>query len=94
MNPTVRFLVRAKGLEPPQAFTYQDLNLGEFVPSSPILYQRVGLQSGCSPRCLLPAGGAARNEVGCPLRYVPLCTHRGSKVPSRRRSSLGMIRCL
>ena len=34
-------LVRAKGLEPPRAFAHQDLNLGRFIPSRPILYQGV-----------------------------------------------------
>ncbi len=34
-------MVRAKGLEPPQAFAYQDLNLGRFIPSCPVLYQGV-----------------------------------------------------
>ncbi len=34
-------MVRAKGLEPPQAFAYQDLNLGLFIPSRPILSQGV-----------------------------------------------------
>ena len=37
----VRCMVRAKGLEPPQAVTYQDLNLGRFIPSCPVLYQGV-----------------------------------------------------
>jgi hypothetical protein len=32
----VRCVVRAKGLEPPQACAYQDLNLGLFIPSSPV----------------------------------------------------------
>jgi hypothetical protein len=40
-NSGQRPMVRAKGLEPPRAFAYQDLNLGGFVPSSPILYQGV-----------------------------------------------------
>ena len=37
----VSHVVRAKGLQPPQAFAYQDLNLGQSIPSYPIVYQGV-----------------------------------------------------
>jgi hypothetical protein len=39
-------MVRAKGLEPPQACAYQDLNLGRLVPSSPVWSHGVRLDGG------------------------------------------------
>jgi hypothetical protein len=49
VKPAVRFLVRAKGLEAPQAFAYQDLDLGLLIPTSP------GLSHGVRVHGWIPA---------------------------------------
>ena len=79
-------LVRSKGLEPPRALAHQDLNLGRFIPSSPVLSQCVlflgdfwGLELGSShlaPSCSRVLGcsrGCSEVEpMGC--RHPPNLT--------------------
>ena len=58
VNPAVRHVVRAKGLEPPQAFAYQDLNLAR-LPFPPRPQERLQL----TEKVLEVFGGSPGNRT-------------------------------